>query len=104
MRSVWTKDGYKEICVSNDEDEQSMTALTNGEFGWLMYLREDGDAGFSSRNPDYRGEAAETMDFYLSNGQLDEYPLAWVLPIKQIERALDYFEKHRRLPESIIWQ
>ena len=34
-------------------DGQAMCALTNEGLGWLMYLRGEGDAGFSSRNPDY---------------------------------------------------
>lgn len=103
MKDVWTQKSYKEICINNDEDEQCMIALINGNFGWLMYLREEGDAGFSSRNPDYQGGDTETMSFYLSNGQLDEYPLSWVLPIDQIKNALDYFDKNHRPPKFIIW-
>lgn len=61
---------------------KKMMALINGEFGWLMYLREDSDAGFSSRNPIYTGSEDETMEFYLSNGQLDR-------SIKLVMEALD---------------
>ena len=68
-----------------------------------MYLREEGDAGFSSRNSEYIGSDDETMEFYLSNGQLYEYPLAWVLPIDQVKRALDYFEKYHKPPKFITW-
>ena len=99
----WDKERYKEIWVYTEDDEQAMMALINGDFGWLMYLREEGDAGFSSRNPEYTGSDDETMEFYLSNGQLDEYPLAWVLPIDQVKRALDYFEKHHKPPKFITW-
>lgn len=94
---------YKEIWVDTDENEQAMCALINGDFGLLMYLREEGDAGFSSRNPEYTGSNDETMEFYLSNGQLDEYPLSWVLPIEQIQRAIDYFEKYHEPPQFITW-
>ena len=52
-----------------------MVALINGEFGWLMYLRYDGDAGFSSRNPSYQGPSDAMIEYFLSNGQLDEYPV-----------------------------
>ena len=103
MKHIWANDDYKEISIRDLKDEQCMTALINGPFGWLMYIREEGDAGFRSRNPDYGGSDAETMSFCLSNGQLDEYPLAWVLPIEQVEKALDYFEENHRPPEFIVW-
>ena len=35
--------------------------------------------------------------------QLEESPLARVLPIKQIENALDYFVKNHSPPKFIIW-
>lgn len=102
--NVWEKDQYKEIWI-NTEDEQVMMALIHGKWGWLMYLREEGDAGFSSRNPDYTGtdNDGKIMDFLLSNGQLDYYPLSYVLPIEQVINALDYFEKYHKLPDFITW-
>ena len=74
---------YDEIWVEAG-DGQSMCALINGDLGWLMYLREPGDAGFSSRNPDYKGNPDATREYYLSNGQMDEHPAAWAIPIDQI--------------------
>lgn len=41
-----------------------------------MYLRYNGDAGFSSRNPSYAGQPDANQEYYLSNGQREEYPLA----------------------------
>lgn len=40
------------------------------------------------------------MDFCLNNGQADEYPLSWVLPIHTVERALVFFEKEQKPPMS----
>ncbi len=48
---------FDEVWV-NLPDGQAMCALINDDFGWLMYLRENGDAGFSSRNPDSPGRPA----------------------------------------------
>lgn len=96
------KTQYKEVWIKTD-DGQSMCALINGNNGWLMYLRFNGDAGFSSRNPDYDGDQNAMMDFCLNNGQLDEYPLSWVLPIHMVERALAFFEKEHRPPTFITW-
>ena len=94
---------FKEIWVRNDDDEQMMSALINGEYGWLMYLREEGDTGFSSRNPDYSGDQNATMKFCFENGEIDEYPMSWVLPVDVVYRALEYFEKYHERPEFIVW-
>lgn len=101
--NIWENGSYKEIWIYSDEDEQLMTALINGNYGWLMYLPEEESAGFSSRNPGYKGNKDETMEFYLSNGQRDEYPLSWVLPVEQVEKAIDYFQKYHKIPPFITW-
>ena len=94
---------YDEIWVEA-EDGQAMCALINGELGWLMYLRERGDAGFSSRNPDYAGPEGASLEYYLSNGQRDVYPLAWALPIAEVRRALEYFKREQKPPPFIRWR
>jgi hypothetical protein len=82
---------------------QSLCALINGSLGWLMYLRGEGDAGFSSRNPTYDGPPSATIGFYLNNGQIDTYPAAWALPVEQIRRALSYFEQEHKPPPFVHW-
>ncbi|WP_315115747.1 hypothetical protein [uncultured Clostridium sp.] len=67
---------YKEIWIYNETDEQALCALINGEYGWLMYLREEGDAGFSSRNPDYKGTEDATIE---------------------------YFKKYHKPPKFVVW-
>lgn len=99
---VWTYNQFKEIEIRLD-DGQYIYALINGDYGWLMYLREEGDYGLSSRNPDYNGSDDETMKFTLSNGQVDYYPLSWVLPIETVNKALLYFEETHKIPEFITW-
>jgi hypothetical protein len=75
---IENKKRYQEIWITTD-DWQSMCALVNGDIGWLMYLRREGDAGFSSRNPGYVGAPDATVEYLLNNGQRDEYPL-WTCP------------------------
>jgi hypothetical protein len=96
------KSKYDEIWVETS-DGQAMCALINGNLGWLMYLRESGDAGFSSRNPNYTGPSDAMLEYFVSNGQGDEYPMAWALPIEEIRRALDYFERERKPPPFVTW-
>ena len=104
---IWENGQYKEIWIypkETEDDERAMMALINGAWGWLLYLREEGDSGFSSRNPNYKETDDDNMmDFMLSNGQLDYYPLSYILPVEQVMKALDYFEKNHKLPEFIIW-
>jgi hypothetical protein len=94
--------GFAEIHVSHDQFP-SLSALLNGGVGWLMYLRYDGDAGFSSRNPGFSGSPTEVIKYELSNGQLDEYPASWAYPRNEVLAALEFFARHRRVPESIRW-
>lgn len=100
---IWENEQYKEIWVYLEET--AMMALINGNYGWLMYINEEGDSGLSSRNPNYAGtdDDGKTIDFMLSNGQLDKYPLSYVLPKEQVIKAIDYFEKYHELPQFIVW-
>jgi hypothetical protein len=96
------KSQYLEIWIDSP-DGQSMCALINGEQGMLLYLRLEGDAGFSSRNPKYTGPDDATLEYYLSNGQRDEYPLVCALPLDEVNRALEYFESNHKPPAFISW-
>jgi hypothetical protein len=93
---------YDHIMVETD-DGKMMHVLINDQLGWLMYLRESGDAGFSSRNPNYSGPEDATLDYYLDNGQQDLYPLAWALPINVVRGAIEYFQREQKPPPSVTW-
>ena len=80
-----------------------MCALINGGYGWLMYQKDEEASELRSRNLDYGGSDDEMMESALSNGQFDEYPTAWVIPVEIIYKALEYFEKTGNLPEFIHW-
>jgi len=92
---------YKHVWLEV-EDGQSITALINGDVGWLMYLREEGDSGFSTRNPEY-AEAIGDIDYYLDNGQCDEYPARWAYPVATLRAALYEFLDTKRIPCCVSW-
>jgi ribosomal protein L7/L12 len=112
---------FREIWVSVDAGGPSLAALMNTDVGWLMYLRhDDGDPGFSSRNPMYdetgatlgglahgglfNREHVPVIAYRLSNGQEDEYPARWALPESDVMRALEYFVEHEgRRPPFVQW-
>jgi hypothetical protein len=93
---------FREVWLESP-DGKSLLALINGDVGWLMYLREAGDPGFSSRNPNYDGFEDEMVEYYLNNGQRDLYPRAWAYPTDVIERGLEYFRQHNAPPPFIEW-
>lgn len=93
---------FKEIWAET-ADGQTTCALINGDSGWLMYLREPGNASYSSRNPNYSGSEIATQEYYLDNGQRDEYPLSWALPISEVLQALEFFIKEAKPAPWILW-
>jgi Immunity protein Imm1 len=71
--------------------------------GCLMYLRYQGDSGFSSRNPDNSGDPTATHSFTLENGQVDEFPASWFYPRSVVEGALREYALYGNRPERIQW-
>jgi hypothetical protein len=96
------KELYAEIWVDHG-DYPALCALVNGDYAWLMYLRYNGDAGFSSRNQQYQGPENAVVDYFLSNGQRDEYPASWAYPKDEVFAALEWFAEHKGSLLSITW-
>ncbi|MGT2469112.1 Imm1 family immunity protein [Mesorhizobium atlanticum] len=61
--------------------------LRNGDNAWLMYLRFEGDSGSVTRGAQDTAMCAYT----LANGQIDEYPRSWCVPLKRCYEAIVYF-------------
>lgn len=82
-------------------DGPSMCMLRNCEHAWLMYLRHEGDSGFTSI-----GKAGQpgNEEYTLSNGQKDEYPVAWCIQVQQCYKAIaDFYVNDGARPEWIDW-
>ena len=92
---------YREIWV--EHGKRTMCALAAGHRAWLLMMRFPEDCGLSSRNRDYAGGAGETMKFRLSNGQIDEYPVAWTLPNDVWVPAMLLFAETGKLSKSVGW-
>jgi hypothetical protein len=79
----------------------SLCMLRNRENAWLMYLRHEGDSGFNSLG---QTERIGNATYIFSNGQEDEYPLAWCVEVEQCYKAVAYFYINNGLrPEWIHW-
>jgi hypothetical protein len=82
-------------------DGPSICMLRNKEHAFLMYLRFPGDAGFTSVGS---SGSAEPVAYTLSNGQVDEYPISWCVPVAQCFEALAFFfSSAGQRTESIAW-
>jgi hypothetical protein len=95
---------FSEIWMQHPAGWPTIGALINGESAWLTFIPREGDAGFSTRNPQYRGPAKEMIEYHLSNGQQDEYPAAWNITTAEALRALEYFLKHADMAPWVTWQ
>jgi hypothetical protein len=79
----------------------AICALINADAAWLMYLRFEGDAGFSTRNPNYSGPINAAIES--SNGQRDEYPASWNITKKEALPALTYFLTTEEMAPWLQW-
>jgi hypothetical protein len=84
---------YIEISIDHNSFPSILT-LINDEYGWMLFFRYDGDAGFHTINKNYDGNDFDVLEYYLSNGQLDEYPAKY---------TLKEFILTRKVPEYIDW-
>jgi Immunity protein Imm1 len=94
---------FSEVWLEHAAGWPVICALINGEAAWLMYLRCEGDAGFSTRNPQYTGAHKAMIEYCLSNGQRDEYPAAWNITTAEALRALEYFLEEAAMAPWLHW-
>jgi len=71
--------------------------------GFLMALRYDGDAGFTTRSGASSGNREGRIEYLLGNGQLDTYPISWALPTDAVVAALRHFARTTRVPDELCW-
>lgn len=91
-----------EIWLELDEDGPMMCALLANDEGWLMFLRNPGDAGFSTRNP--KRSTEEKARFRLANGQVDEYPLRWCYSAEVVRDAFIELATTKQRPTNVVWR
>ena len=95
---------FSEVWLQHADGWPAIGALINGEAAWLTYVRHEGDAGFSTRNPQYSGPAKSQLEYYLANGQRDEYPAAWNITTTEALRALEHFLEEETMAPWLTWE
>lgn len=91
---------YNELCISGF-GTSSLTVLINSKKAFLMYLRNEDDAGFNSMSS--INDTEKTIDFLLSNGQMDQYPLHFLVNIDLAEKAILKYYKTGEMWQGIDW-
>lgn len=81
---------------------KAICMLRNRENAWLMYLPAEGAAGCTTSGDSNR---TDYVTYRLSNGQVDEYPGAWCVPVEDCYRGLAYFfVNDGARPEWLQWE
>ncbi len=93
-------DRFCEIWISGFGDA-SLTILMNQDKAFMMYLRNEDDSGFNSLDSEI--ETDEMMKFLLSNGQMDEYPLNFLVDKELAGKALLEYYKSGEMWNGIKW-
>lgn len=94
---------FLEVWLQHTAGWPAMAALINGEAAWLMYVRHEGDAGFSTRDPQYAGPKKAAIEYYLSSGQRDEYPASWNITTAEAIRGLEFFFEEEGMAPWLQW-
>ncbi len=85
------------------DDGMILTGAVYSNGAFLLYQQDDNDAGFTSRNPDYRGPEDAVLPFILDNGQRDEIPTLWVIPFQEAIHAVEYFFQTGEKAPWVCW-
>lgn len=100
--ATFAPDPYGELWITDCMD-RTLGVFINGDRAWLMYLRYSGDAGLSSRNPDYHGSREVLLPFELINGQRDEFPVYWTVATDEALRVFEHFLVQGMPSPAITW-
>jgi hypothetical protein len=96
---------YAEVGLFRGElPEHNFSALFNGNRAVLSYTRNISEASYSARSAETTEGDEGRLEFYLSNGQCDEYSLADTIPATSAALAFGYFLEKEELPPWIKWQ
>jgi hypothetical protein len=90
-----------EIWLSFEPDGPRMAMFRNFENAFLMYLKSPDDSGMVSFA---NAGCAGLVDYCLSNGQQDQYPASWSIPVSLCAKAIRQFvHNHGEQPECVTW-
>jgi hypothetical protein len=88
--------------------KERLDAFVHQDRAWLYYWQVDeyesyDDVGFRSYDPFYQGEDDAQFLYTLDNGQVDEYPCSWTIPVDEAIRAVEYFLEGGSMAPWVHW-
>lgn len=92
---------WSELCIEHPTGAR-LTCLHSGGHCILVHMAHEGDSGHSSRNPNSTA-GDEVLEFLLSNGQVDEYPVSMTIPVNVARQACDYFLVTGQMYHGVTW-
>jgi hypothetical protein len=81
----------------------ALAMFVNGTSAWLMFLLNQDEECYHTSNPEFEGDAASTIDYYLSNGQHDIYPAAWAIGTDAAMLGMKHFFGTGRRSSGLSW-
>lgn len=93
---------FGEVWLSGHGDS-SLCLLKTSDRALLMFLRDPGDVGFTSRADDAFSTCTSDLEFELSNGQRDSHPAAWTVPFTAAAQALEFYFTNGERAVHIRW-
>lgn len=75
---------FSEVWLEVGAKGPSLVMLVNGKDALLIYFPGHGKIfGFTSRNPTYTGAPDAEIEFILANGDMEDYPARWTVPLSE---------------------
>lgn len=82
--------------------ETTVLLLRNSTHSFAIYLKYEGDAGFTTYNA--KGTSTEIQNFMLTNGQKDEYPTSLLVDNKDGLEILKFYLLTGEMYPGIEWR
>ena len=96
---------FSEVWFEASAKGPSLVMLVNGRDALLMYFPGNGAIfGFTSRNPAYTGVPDAQIEFILANGDMEDYPARWTVPLAEgCAVCRDFVERQGARSSLITW-
>jgi hypothetical protein len=88
--------------------KEMLSAFVHQDRAWLYYWQVDehkgyDDVGFRSYDPFYKERPMLCFPYTFANGQVDEYPCSWTIPVDEAIRAVEYLLDGGRMASWVHW-
>lgn len=83
-------------------DETAILLVRNSTQSLAIYLKYNGDLGFTTYNP--KGTSLEMKEFILTNGQKDEYPTSFLVDNKDGLEILKFYLLTGEMYQGVEWR